>query len=179
MGASKGGMNALHAVLGPLPGDFPVPIAVVLHRGKDSDEIVIEMLQRQIGIRIVEPTDKQPLLAGCIYLAPADYHLLIDNRRLALSTEGPVCRARPSIDVLFESAVDEYGEHVIGVVLSGASPDGAQGMKAIKSAGGLTVVQDPASAESKIMPEASIERAAVDHIVPPEAIASLLVKLCL
>ena len=115
---------------------------------------------------------------GSVYLAPADYHLLIEERgQLALSTEAPVRSARPSIDVLFETAADAYGPELVGVLLTGASADGAEGLAAIKARGGRAIVQDPASAECATMPAAGISATRVDYVLPLEASGGYLVSL--
>lgn len=210
IGASKGGMSALQILLGGLPKEFPVPLAVVLHRGKDSSEGLATSLQRHTPLRVEEPEDKQPIKPGYVYLAPAGYHLLIergmgdpwsvkggalagrsrstlngprftDNSRsyqFALSTDAPVECARPAVDLLFESAADAYRERVIGVILTGMNQDGAQGLAAIRSRGGLAVVQDPATAEAPSMPEAAQAAGPGAKILPLEAIAPFLMEGC-
>jgi two-component system chemotaxis response regulator CheB len=135
------------------------------------------VLQRASALSVIEVEDKQPILGGGVYLAPADYHLLVECESFALSTDEPVLYARPSIDVLFESAADAYGAGVIGIILTGASADGARGLAAIKGQGGLAVVQDPASAECNIMPAAALGAVAADFVVPLLEIAPVLVKL--
>jgi two-component system chemotaxis response regulator CheB len=177
VGTSTGGLKALQVLLSGLPGDFSVPIALVQHRGKGSDSGLCEVLSRCTSLPVSEPEDKEPILPGHVYLAPRDYHLLIENGSFALSTDLPVAYARPSIDVLFESAADEYQERAIGVILTGANRDGARGLARLKSRGGLTLVEDPGSAASREMPEAAIVRTKVDFILPLEEIAPHLAKL--
>jgi len=177
IGTSTGGLKALQLLLSGLPADFPVPVAIVQHRGKDSDNGLAEFLGEFSALSIVEPDDKEPLVAGRVYLAPRDYHLLLENRSFALSTAAPVRFARPSIDVLFESAADEFQSGVIGVILTGANSDGARGAAAIKSRGGLTIVEDPVSAACRELPEAAIAQAAPDHILPLHQIAARLIAL--
>jgi two-component system chemotaxis response regulator CheB len=135
-------------------------------------------LQRSSGLPVSEPDDKEPIARGRVYLAPRDYHLLIEGRHFALSTEAPVCYARPSIDVLFESAADAYGKDVIGVILTGKNRDGARGLAAIKKCGGLAVVEDPATAEAREMPEAALAATIVDRVLPLGGIALFLSSLC-
>ncbi len=178
VGASLGGFHALETLFKGLPGNFRVPLAVVQHRHRDSDNTLQMVLQRSSAMPVAEPTDKQAIMAQTIYLAPPDYHLLVEYGGFALSTEGPILHARPSIDVLFESAADAYGPQLIGIILTGDSADGAEGLAAIKARGGCTVVQDPATAECPVMPEAALARIAVDHVVPLDAIAPLLIQLC-
>jgi two-component system chemotaxis response regulator CheB len=176
IGASTGGLKALQTLLASLPAEFPLPIVIVQHRGADS-EILSEFLRRSSNLRVKEPEDKEPIEAGNVYLAPRDYHLLIQNRSFALSTESPVAYARPSIDVLFESVADEYEEGAIGVILTGANRDGALGLRKIKDLGGLTIVENPTSATSSEMPAAAIASSTVDWILSLPEIGPLLEKL--
>ena len=143
IGTSTGGLKALQTLLSGLSPEFPVPIVIVQHRGVGAETGLCEFLNQVSSIPVSEPEDKEPLIAGRIFLAPRDYHLLISNRSFALSTDPPVGFARPSIDVLFESTADEFGDRAIGVILTGANRDGARGLAAIKSRGGLTLVEDP------------------------------------
>ncbi|MBI2876293.1 MAG: chemotaxis protein CheB, partial [Candidatus Tectomicrobia bacterium] len=154
------------------------PVAVAQHRQKGSDDTLAMLLQRFTVLSVGEAEDKEAILPGHIYLAPPDYHLLVEEGHFSLSTEAPVWYARPSIDLLFESAADAYAERVIGVILTGASPDGARGLARIKERGGLAIVQDPATAESRIMPEAAIAATEIDQILPLEAIGPFLAGLC-
>lgn len=126
---------------------------------------------------VEEPEDKDPIAEGRVYLAPRDYHLLIEKGNFALSTEAPVYFARPSIDVLFESAAEAYREKVVGIILTGANGDGARGLARIKAAGGLTLVQEPATAQAPEMPQAAIA-AGIDRILPLHEIAPFLNNLC-
>jgi two-component system, chemotaxis family, protein-glutamate methylesterase/glutaminase len=177
VGASLGGFHALEILLGDLPGDFPLPVAVAQHRSSDSDELLPSLLARRSRLPVAEAEDKQHILPGHVYIAPANYHLLIEEGHFALSTEGPVQFARPSVDVLFESAADAYRDKVVGVLLSGSNRDGARGLALIKEYGGLAIVQDPASAESRHMPEAAIASTRIDHVLPLPEIARLLTEL--
>ena len=178
IGTSLGGLSALQTIIGNLPADFLVPIAIVQHRHKNSDSTLQELLQENSFLPIQEVEDKDEILPGQVYLAPPDYHLLVEAGYFALSIDEPVSYARPSIDVLFESAADIYAEQVIGVILTGANQDGTQGLKKVKARGGMAIVQEPATAESSIMPAAAISAVKVDGILPLSEIASLLVKLC-
>lgn len=159
IGASAGGLRALEAVLAPLPPDFSIPVVIVLHRHAHSGEVLRRELDRCTALPVREPEDKQPLAPGC-FLAPADYHLLVEAGAFALSIDAPVSHARPSVDVLFESAADAYGHRTLGVVLTGANRDGAAGVARIRAAGGTVIAQDPASAEVVHMPTAAIEAGA-------------------
>jgi two-component system chemotaxis response regulator CheB len=178
IGASYGGLSALQMLLGDLSPEFPLPLVVVQHRRKDADDGLCEYLRKRSPLPLVEPNDKEKVEPGHVYLAPRDYHLLIEESIFALSTESPVAFARPSIDVLFESAADIYHERAIGVILTGANRDGAQGLAKIKAFGGLSIVQDPKSAESPAMPEAAIQATTVDCILPLPQIAPFLNERC-
>jgi two-component system chemotaxis response regulator CheB len=177
VGTSYGGLSALQTVLPALAPDFGLPVVVVQHRGKDSDNLC-EFLQRHCALPLSEPNDKEAIAPGRVYLAPRDYHLLIERDGFALSTEAPVGYARPSVNVLFESAADIYQGHAVGVILTGANADGARGMAKIKAYGGLCVVEDPAGAESRGMPQAAIAATRVDAILPLPEIAPFLNQLC-
>jgi two-component system, chemotaxis family, protein-glutamate methylesterase/glutaminase len=179
VGTSLGGFSALQVLLSGLPREFRPPIVIVQHRGKSDDAGLARILSEMTPLPVLEPNDKDPLEAGCVYLAPADYHLLIERGRVALSTEGPVNYARPSIDVLFESAADAYGGGVIGVILTGSNNDGARGCARIKDRGGVVLVQRPEDAESGIMPAAAIAATRVDQILPLSEISTALCNLCL
>lgn len=178
IGASLGGYAALSVVLGGLSAGFPVPVAVAQHRAAESGDSLKASLQRRTSLRVREAQDKDGLRVGHVHLAPADYHLLVEPGMLTLSTEAPVNSARPSVDVLFESAADAYGPGVLAVVLTGASWDGARGAAAVKRRGGVLIVQDPAEAEANVMPRAAIASADVDYVLPVEQIAPLICSLC-
>jgi two-component system chemotaxis response regulator CheB len=178
IGTSLGGLQALTTILGGLPAAFPVPLAIVQHRSKEAPSSLRGWLQEACSLPIHEVEDKQPIRSGCVYLAPADYHTLVEQQAFALSTEAPVWYARPAIDVLFTSAADVYGARLVGVVLTGASQDGAQGLAAIKRRGGLALVQEPATAESRVMPEAAAAATPIDALLPLEAIAPFLIQHC-
>lgn len=179
VGTSLGGLNALSAMLGALPESLPVPIVVVQHRAIVTKHGRLEhLLQDQTALTVVEAEDKMTLEPGKVYLAPADYHLLIEERgALALSTEAPVRAARPSIDVLFETAAEAYRDALICVLLTGASADGADGVAAVKARGGRAIVQDPVTAECGTMPAAGLKAASVDYVLPLGEIAAHLVSM--
>ena len=178
IGCSLGGMHALVKVIGELPASFPVPIAVVQHRYRTSNESLPAYFRRHAHLAVVDADDKQWIRPGSVYLAPANYHLLVEEGEFSLSVDAAVAFSRPSIDVLFESAADAYRDALIGVVLTGANADGARGAARIKHRGGLVIVQDPATAEAKEMPSAAIAGAAVDRILPLDRIGPFLVELC-
>jgi two-component system chemotaxis response regulator CheB len=175
IGTSLGGLAALQIVLGSLPEHFPLAVAVVQHRGLDPNDVLSLILQLHCALPVGEPDDKEPIEPGRIYLAPSDYHLLVDRGSFALSTEPRVSHARPSIDVLFESAASSYGKGLIGVILTGANADGAIGLSRVKERGGITVVQSPATAESAVMPEAAIAASKVDRVLTLPEIGAFLV----
>lgn len=177
VGTSMGGLHALETLLAGLPGDFALPVAVVQHRSASSPRMLPMILRKSSRLPVREPQDKEPITPGQIYVAPVDYHLLIEPGAFALSTDGPVRYARPSIDALFESAADAYGERVIGVVLTGASDDGARGAAHIKANGGYIIVQEPEDAESAAMPRGTLAATTVDQVLPLAEIAGHLASL--
>lgn len=178
IGCSMGGMHALQTIFETLPADFPLPITVVQHRYRTSNEGLPQFLRRHSKLNVVDTTDKEWIKPGTVYLAPANYHLLIERGELSLSVDEAVAYSRPSIDVMFESAADAYGSGVIGVVLTGANSDGARGADRIKKRGGFVIAQDPKTAESPAMPQAAVDTARVDRILPLERIGPFLVELC-
>jgi two-component system, chemotaxis family, protein-glutamate methylesterase/glutaminase len=179
IGVSAGGMHALKTILPELPATFPVPIAIVQHLNAGSDSYLVEYLNNLSAITIKEAEDKEKLCPGTAYLAPAGYHLLVEpDGSFSLSVDEKVNFSRPSIDLLFESAAEAFGQALIGIVLTGANADGALGLRAIKQHGGLVIVQNPETAEAPYMPRAALKAAPVDHIENLEDIASLLQRLC-
>jgi two-component system chemotaxis response regulator CheB len=179
VGASLGGFDAVRELLAGLRADFAWPLVLVQHRMSDPDGLLVELLGAESPLSVSEPEDKDPIERGNVYLAPSDYHLLIERGFFALSTDAPVCHARPSIDVLFESAADSYGASTIAVVLTGSNRDGAEGARAVKKAGGKVLVQDPKTALSPVLPVAAIENTPVDGVLSIEAIARRLTELSL
>src|SRR5258706_7839100 len=177
IGTSTGGLKALQAILSGLPAEFSLPVVIAQHRGKDLDSGLCEFLAECSRLPVNEPDDKEPLLGGHIYLAPRDYHLLIENRSFALSTAQSVRFARPSIDVLFESAADAFQKRAIGVILTGANSDGARGLAIIKSRGGVTVVEETPPPPTFELPDAAIAQTAPDRVLALDQIAPCLVTL--
>jgi two-component system chemotaxis response regulator CheB len=176
VGSSLGGLAAVRTLLGALPGGFRPPVIIAQHRRADADSRLQEILAGSCVLPVVEPEDKEPLRRGCVYVAPANYHVLVEREALWLSIDPPVSYARPSIDVLFESAAEAFGQSLIAVVLTGSSDDGAAGARAIKRAGGVILVQDPRTAESPVMPQAAITATKVDFVLPLPQLATRLVE---
>ena len=178
MGASWGGLHALETVLSGLPASFRTPIVIAQHRSADSGSSALaRMLSVRSGLVVADADDKEPIEEGRVYLAPPDYHLLVEMGAFALSTEEMVQHSRPSIDVLFDTAADAYSDQLAAVVLTGANADGAYGIERVKRRGGVTIVQDPSTAEKRAMPDAAIATGAADYVLPLEAIASKLAEL--
>jgi two-component system, chemotaxis family, protein-glutamate methylesterase/glutaminase len=178
VGASLGGLQAVQVLLRGIPKDLGAPLVLVQHRRPDPGSMLVELLAKHSELPVCEPEDKTPIERNQMYVAPGDYHLLVEDGHLALSVDPPVCYARPSIDVLFESVADAYGPAAIGVILTNSNEDGAAGAKAIKRAGGRIIVQDPDTAESPVGPRAVLAITQVDAVLPIEAIATALVKWC-
>ena len=178
VGTSWGGLHAVGRLLGHLPDDLDLPIVIAQHRGPGTLEgALAATLRRSVGRRVRDVEDKDAIERACVYLAPPDYHLLVEPGSFALSVDERVQHARPSIDVLFESAADAYGAGVIGVILTGANEDGAAGLARIVERGGVAIVQDPESAEARAMPDAAL--AATDAVVLPlERIVPYVAELC-
>jgi two-component system chemotaxis response regulator CheB len=178
IGGSAGVLDVLRLILPALPASLAVPVVIVIHLPERSPELLPKVLQSSTPLPMHFAEDKEPLVGGTIYFAPAGYHLLLEaNRSFALSIDPPVWFSRPSIDVLFESAAVAYSDRVMAVLLTGASSDGAVGMHAIHAAGGVTVVQTPQSAEASIMPAAALARFTPDFVLSATDIAGLTALL--
>ena len=179
MGGSWGGLAAYDRILPGIPTDFPAALVIVQHRAVDSHQgALTSYLQARTPLQVCEIDDKDPVVPGKVHLAPPDYHTLVERGNFALSTEAAVHYSRPSIDVTFQSAADSYATRLIGVIITGANEDGAAGIQAIRRHGGVTIAQDPATADKSTMPAAAIATGAVDRVVVVEEIAPLLVELC-
>jgi two-component system chemotaxis response regulator CheB len=179
VGTSWGGLHALETLVSALPRDFSLPVVIVQHRMKDSDDSLTRFLRDLTPLVVEEAEDKEPLRPGHVYIGPPDYHTLVEKGQLALSTDAPVLYSRPSIDVLFESAANAYRSSLVGIVLTGANDDGTRGLRRIKEQGGYTIVQDPRSAEVAVMPAAAIAGVGVHRVLPLAEIAPFLVELSL
>jgi two-component system chemotaxis response regulator CheB len=174
IGASAGGVQALAAVLPAFPRGSRSAIFVVLHIPRDRPSLLTEVFSPKCALEVREAEDKEPVRPGTVYFAPSNYHLLVDEGpQLALSADDLVHHSRPSIDVLFESAADIYGERLLGVILTGANEDGAQGLAAVHDAGGITVVQEPGTAQAPAMVLSAIQLRTPDLILPLQRIAEL------
>lgn len=177
VGASWGGLAALNCLIGGLPANFEAPITIVQHRSRHADNLLVSLLQDVTPLPVVEIEDKEPLIPGSVYIAPANYHVLFEDGHLSLTTDPLVRFSRPSIDVTFFSAADAYLSSAIGVVLTGANDDGARGLRHIVDRGGRAVVQDPATAESPVMPHAAQRAVPEADVVPLEGLADHLVRI--
>ncbi|MGX1589329.1 chemotaxis protein CheB [Brevundimonas diminuta] len=175
IGASAGGVQALLTLLPTLPADFPWPIFIVLHVPADRGNVLAPLFEAKCRLEVKEAEDKETARPGVVYFAPSDYHLLVEsNGDLALSSDEAVNYSRPSIDVLFESAADAYGAGLTGVILTGANEDGAAGLSAVAAAGGIALVEEPAAAYAKAMPQAARNACDAALALPLERIAEHL-----
>ncbi|MEP7106975.1 MAG: chemotaxis protein CheB [Ferruginibacter sp.] len=178
LGVSSGGLKALKFICTALTADFSMPIIIVQHISSRSDNQWITLLNDISNLNIKEADEKEKIEKGNIYIAPPNYHLMIErNRTLSLTIDARINFARPSIDVLFESAAEACKNSLIGVVLTGSNSDGTAGLKKIKEYGGLTIVQDPGTAESAFMPASAIAAVKVDYVLPLSGITDLLIKI--
>ncbi|MGV3741440.1 MAG: chemotaxis protein CheB [Burkholderiaceae bacterium] len=178
IGASAGGVEALGFLLQALPEDFHLPIAVVIHLPPDRSTSLPQLFDKKCARPVKEADDKEALVNGTVYFAPADYHLLVEpDRSLSLSREEPLHFSRPSIDVLFESAALSCRDRLLGIILTGASKDGAEGLKQIRECGGLAWIQQPDEAVARVMPEAAISIAGSDRVLTLQEIAEGLSHL--
>jgi two-component system chemotaxis response regulator CheB len=176
VGSSLGGVRALETLLGALPPSFAPPVVVAQHRRAHGTSSLDRLIGSSSALPVEEVADRQTLQPSRVYLAPADYHVIVQRGQLTLSTEAPVSYARPSIDVLFDSASHAYRERVVGVVLTGASADGAAGAAEIVRRGGQVIVQDPQTAESSIAPRATLARTKAATVGTVEALAQWLCR---
>ena len=174
IGASWGGLRAVGEILSGLPEDFSAPVVIVQHRQPGQQDLLTGLLDRQGPLSVREAEDKSELRPGCVLVAPSGYHVLIEPGHLELTTEAEVRFSRPSIDVAMETAAHAFGDRAIGVVLTGANADGSRGLRRIVDAGGLGVVQDPSTAEVKVMPQAAARAVPEACVLPMRDIAGYL-----
>jgi two-component system chemotaxis response regulator CheB len=174
IGASAGGIEALSLLLPALRPQCRASFLIVVHLPREPPSLLRAIFAPKCALPVHEADDKMPIVPGRVYFAPPDYHLLVDEGpSLALSVDEPVHYSRPSVDVLFESAAALYRERVMGVILTGGNDDGASGLRALAAGGGLTVVQEPASAHSPALPRAAIARGPVDLVLPLDEIREI------
>ena len=177
IGTSAGGIEASVHILGKLPARFSLPIILVQHLHKDQDNALVRFYSECTPLKVEEAEEKESVLPGHVYVAPPDYHLLLErDETFSLSVDEKVNYSRPSIDVLFESAADVYGCRLIGVLMTGANHDGARGLRRIKEYGGLTVVEDPATAKFPEMPKSALACTQVDHVLPLNELGDFLLS---
>ena len=178
IGVSTGGVAALKKILGELPADFSLPVLIVSHIAPDADDGLARLLDSFCTIHVKEADEMEEIFPGTAYLAPANYHLFVErDGHLSLSVDPPVNFARPSVDMLFESAAEAFGPALIGVQLTGAGSDGSKGLLKIKKSGGMAIVQDPEDADMDSMPRSALELLQPDYMVPLKNLADLLVRL--
>lgn len=177
VGTSWGGLAALRELVAALPKDLTMPVVLIQHRHKQSDNALPRFLQDRTQLRVCEVEDKAPIEPGSVYVAPPDYHLLIEREYFTLSVEEPIRYSRPSIDLTFSSAADTFGAKAIGAVLTGANADGAEGLRRIASRGGLALVQEPATAESPTMPAAALKAVPNARVMTIAQIGALIGEL--
>jgi two-component system chemotaxis response regulator CheB len=177
VGTSWGGLAALRSLVSGLPDSLCMAVTIIQHRHKDSDHLLRTLLQERSPLPVCEVEDKMPIEHGTVYVAPPDYHTLVEQGFFSLSTEAPVRYSRPSIDVAFGTAADSYGHRTVGIVLTGANADGAEGLRLISDRGGLAVVQDPETAESPTMPRAAARAVPRARVMPLEEIIRFVGEL--
>jgi len=178
IGVSAGGLDALKQILPELPVNFPVPIIVVQHRHPLSDDSLEKAMDDMCKIGVRQINDKTALKPGIAYFAPPNYHVMIEeDMTFSLTLDPPVNYSRPSIDVLFESASEIFGDHLVGIILTGANKDGSYGLSMIRQRGGIAIVQDPETASVNAMPLAAIAATKVNYILKLDVIAEMLVNI--
>ncbi len=178
IGVSAGGLHALETILPLLPQDYGLPVMIVQHRSRTNDDFLHQFFDKLCLLHVIEAEEKMVAQAGHIYIAPPDYHLQVEmDRSLSLSVDPPVNWSRPSVDVLFETAAEAYRDKLVGVVMTGANNDGSKGLVRIKQLGGLTVIQDPKTAEVSQMPQGAIDAVGGDHVLSLVKIGQFLATL--
>ena len=178
IGGSWGGMNAAVEILKQLPAAFPLPVVLVLHRMRGVNSELPALIRKKTYVEVKEADEKEKMQKSIVYVAPADYHLLIEqDKTFSLDVSEAILYSRPSIDVTFESAAQVFGNRLVGIVLSGASKDGTQGLHTIAKAGGTAIVQDPSEAEADTMPQSAMDVVKQARIMKLEEIASFLLTL--
>ena len=178
IGASAGGLFALSEVLRHLPADFPATVLIVQHLSPRHKSHLSELLGHVTALAVCEASDGVPLMAAMAYVAPRDEHLVVKDGVLRLVHSEAVRFVRPSIDLLFESVAQQYGDRAVGVILSGALRDGTRGVQCIKEAGGVTLAEDPSDAEFPSMPLSAVSTGCVDRVLPLAEMGPALISLC-
>lgn len=178
IGGSAGSFQPVTNLLAKLPEDFPLPVFLCLHRLKHVKHGFVEALSIKSNKPVVEPFDKEPVKRGKVYLAPANYHMGIElGNAFTLTTEGLINNSRPSIDIALGTAAYAYKDKLIGILLSGANKDGAEGMRQISRYNGLTIVQDPKDSMINTMPNAALNQTSIDHVLTADGIIDFLLEL--
>lgn len=177
VGASWGGLAALTSIVSRLPKDFAIPLAIVQHRSRHADDLLATLLQDATELRVIDCEDKEPIVPGTVYIAPANYHMMVERGHFSLTTDPLVRFSRPSIDVTFMSAADAYPDATLAIVLTGANDDGSIGLRYIVKRGGKAIVQDPDTAESKAMPLAALMAVPNAEIVSLDKIPERLIAI--
>lgn len=177
IGGSSGAIQALDQLLPALPASMRVPVMIVVHVPPHRPSLLVELFEKKCRLPVREPLDKEKAERG-IWFAPPDYHMLVEaDHTFSLSLDPQVNFSRPSIDVLFESAAEAYGDRLAGVVLTGGNDDGARGLRAIREAGGFAMAQDPASAEAPVMPRTAIAAATPQIVGDIAKLAAVLTEI--
>jgi two-component system chemotaxis response regulator CheB len=175
IGGSAGSLKIILYILSHLKQGFAIPIVIVLHRKNDSESTLSDVINNSTHLKVKEAEDKEPIVTGMVYVAPADYHLLIEKEHIfSLDVSEKVNFSRPSIDVTFQTAAEAYGSHLIAIILSGANDDGTDGLKTVRKKNGTVIAQDPKTASMYVMPQSAIDHGLADHIFSAKEIADFL-----
>ena len=178
IGGSSGSLQVIIYILGRLPNDYPIPVLLIIHRAYSIDSMLLDLLVLKSNMKVCEVEEKEKIVPSWVYLAPADYHVLIEkNETFTLDYSEKLNFSRPSIDVSFISAAEVYGKNLTGILLSGANEDGAEGLKEIKEQGGHTIIQHPDEAVVNYMPLQASYKSEIDEVLDSEGIARYLISL--
>ena len=179
IGGSAGSLDIVLKIVPTLPPSLNVAVVIILHRKLSNDTVLVDLLSTRTPWLVKEADEKEPLLPNVIYVAPADYHLLIEHdHTFSLDASEKINYSRPSIDVTFESASEVYQDATLGMLLSGANADGTTGLQIIKEANGKVVIQDPHTAGVPYMPQQALNNVEPDLIVNENNLDQLAVFLC-
>jgi len=178
IGGSAGSLKIILYILSHLKQGFSIPIIIVLHRKSDAESTLTDVLNNSTHLKVKEAEDKEQIAPEIVYLAPADYHLLVEREHtFSLDASEKVNFSRPSIDVTFQTAAEAYGPGLIAIILSGANDDGTDGLKSVRKKKGITLAQDPKTASMYVMPQSAINHGLVDHVLPANEIAEFLNRI--